>query len=57
MRSTGESTLVSVQAGDRLVTMRADKSFVGEIGQQIGVRIATERAFLFDGESQNRVDF
>jgi multiple sugar transport system ATP-binding protein len=37
--------------------MRADKSFVGEIDQQIGVRIATGRAFLFDGESQNRVDF
>jgi multiple sugar transport system ATP-binding protein len=54
---TGESTLVSVQAGDRLVTMRADKSFVGEIDQQIGVRIATERAFLVDGDSQNRVDF
>ena len=54
---TGESTLVSVQSGDRLVTMRADKNFAGGIDQEIGVKVATERAFLFDGESKNRVDF
>ena len=53
---TGESTLVSVQSGDRLVTMRADKNFAGDIDHEIGVKVATERAFLFDGESQNRVD-
>jgi multiple sugar transport system ATP-binding protein len=54
---TGESTLVSVQAGDRLVTMRADKNFVGAIDQRIGVKVTTERAFLFDGSTSNRVDF
>jgi multiple sugar transport system ATP-binding protein len=54
---TGESTLVSVQSGDRLVTMRADKNFVGSIDHEIGVKVTTDRAFLFDGESQNRVEF
>ena len=54
---TGESTLVSVQAGDKLFTIRADKNFVGEIDQKIGVKVATDRVFLFDGESRNRVDF
>jgi multiple sugar transport system ATP-binding protein len=54
---TGESTHVSVQAGDRLITMRADKNFVGEIDHKVGVKVATERAFLFDGETSNRVDF
>ncbi|BCH26282.1 sugar ABC transporter ATP-binding protein [Mesorhizobium sp. L-8-10] len=54
---TGESTLVSVYAGDRLVTIRADKNFAGEIDQRIGLRIAADRAFLFDAESQRRVDF
>ena len=54
---TGESTLVSVQAGDRLVTMRADKNFAGGIDHEIGVKMTTDRAFLFDGESQNRVAF
>ena len=52
---TGESTLVSVHAGNRLVTIRADKNFAGGIDQQIGVKVATDRAFLFDRESQNRV--
>jgi multiple sugar transport system ATP-binding protein len=54
---TGESTLISVRAGRHLLTMRADKNFVGQIDQQIGVKVAADRAFLFDGESQNRVDF
>jgi multiple sugar transport system ATP-binding protein len=53
---TGESTLVSVHAGDRLLTMRADKNFVGDFDQPIGVHVVPERAFLFDRESQHRVD-
>jgi multiple sugar transport system ATP-binding protein len=54
---TGESTLVSVRAGDTLLTMRADKDFAGDFDQIVGVRIRPERAFLFDRESRNRVDF
>jgi multiple sugar transport system ATP-binding protein len=54
---TGENTLVSVHVGAGLLTMRADKNFDGVIDQQIGVHVAAERAFLFDRESQNRVDF
>ena len=54
---TGESTLVSAYAGDRLVTIRADKNFAGDIDQPIGIKVAIDRAFLFDGESQRRVDF
>jgi multiple sugar transport system ATP-binding protein len=54
---TGENTHVSVSAGGGLVTMRADKNFSGSIDQAIGVHITPERAFLFDRESQNRVDF
>jgi multiple sugar transport system ATP-binding protein len=37
--------------------MRADKNFVGDFDQTVGVRIASERVFLFDGESGTRVDF
>jgi multiple sugar transport system ATP-binding protein len=54
---TGENTLVSINAGRNLLTMRADKNFSGAIDQQIGIHIAADRAFLFDRESQNRVDF
>jgi multiple sugar transport system ATP-binding protein len=38
-----------------------DKEFLVLLGPsgcgKVGVRIATERTFLFDAESQNRVDF
>jgi multiple sugar transport system ATP-binding protein len=54
---TGDSTLVSVRVGDRLLTMRADKNFAGDFDQTVGVRIASERVFLFDRESENRVNF
>jgi len=54
---TGENTLVSVDLGGTLLTMRADKNFDGAIDHQIGVHIAAERAFLFDREGENRVDF
>jgi multiple sugar transport system ATP-binding protein len=54
---TGESTLVSVRVGDHLLTVRADKNFVGDFDQIVSVRIAPERVFLFDAESGKRVDF
>jgi multiple sugar transport system ATP-binding protein len=53
---TGDATLVSVYAGDRLVTMKADKNFVGDFDQEIGVRVSPGQAFLFDRESEKRVD-
>jgi multiple sugar transport system ATP-binding protein len=54
---TGESTLVSVRAGDQMLTMRADKNFVGDFDQMIGVRMPPDRVFLFDSDSQKRLDF
>ena len=53
---TGESTLVSIHAGDRLVTMRADKNFSGDFDQMIGVKASPGRVFLFDAQTQKRVD-
>ncbi len=52
---TGESTLVSVHAGDQLLTMRADKNFAGDFDQMIGVKAAADRVFLFDQQTSNRV--
>jgi multiple sugar transport system ATP-binding protein len=54
---TGENTLVSVRLGGQLMTLRADKTFAGQIDQEIGIKVATDRVFLFDGETQSRVDF
>jgi multiple sugar transport system ATP-binding protein len=54
---TGESTLVTLRAGAALLTVRADKNFVGDFDQMVGVGFAPERVFLFDRQSQDRVDF
>ncbi|WP_028745689.1 ABC transporter ATP-binding protein [Rhizobium mesoamericanum] len=54
---TGENTLVSLRLGGQLMTLRADKNFAGQIDQQIGVKVATDRVFLFDGETKDRVYF
>jgi multiple sugar transport system ATP-binding protein len=54
---TGDSTLVSVRVGDHLLTMRTDRNFRGDFDQLIGVRIPAERVYLFDQETQKRVDF
>jgi len=53
---TGENTLVSIHVGDRLLTMRADKNFVGNFDQMIGVKASPDRIFLFDQQTQKRVD-
>lgn len=54
---TGENTLVSVRLGGKLLTLRADKNFAGRIDQQIGVKVTSNSVFLFDGGTQDRVDF
>jgi multiple sugar transport system ATP-binding protein len=54
---TGESTLVTVRAGEGLLTMRADKNFGGDFDQMIGVKASRDRVFLFEQQSKRRVDF
>ncbi|WP_026616504.1 ABC transporter ATP-binding protein [Ensifer aridi] len=53
---TGENTLVSLQLGGQLLAVRADKNFSGQIDQRVAVRIARDRMFLFDAETERRVD-
>jgi multiple sugar transport system ATP-binding protein len=53
---TGENTLISVRAGDQIFSLRADKEFAGDFDQPIGVAVPQQRAFLFDAESQARID-
>jgi multiple sugar transport system ATP-binding protein len=53
---TGESTLVSVQVGGQLISLRADKEFIGDFDQKIGIELVPERVFLFDPESEARID-
>jgi multiple sugar transport system ATP-binding protein len=53
---TGENTLVSMRLGGQHITLRADKNFNGQIDQEIGIKVASDRVFLFNGETQARVD-
>ena len=52
---TGEVTLVTVQLGEDFVTIRADKDFAGEIDDQINIRIAPDKTFLFDSAAKQRI--
>ena len=52
---TGEVTLVTVRLGDDFVSIRADKDFTGEIDEEVNVRIAPDRTFLFDSATEQRL--
>jgi multiple sugar transport system ATP-binding protein len=54
---TGENTIVGVHSGEAILLVRADKEFVGDFDQMIGVRFDPKRVFLFDKATQTRVDF
>lgn len=52
---TGESTLVTVKAGDVNIIARGDKTFDAEIGSSIGLRCEPHRAYLFDRATELRL--
>ena len=51
----GDSTTVTIKVADEFITARADKEFRARMGEQIGFAVATERCYLFDGQTQNRM--
>jgi multiple sugar transport system ATP-binding protein len=51
----GDSTTVTIKVSDQFITARADKEFRARMGEQIGFAVATERCYLFDGQTQNRM--
>ncbi len=52
---TGEATLVTVRLGDEFMAIRSDKDFTGEIDDQVNVRIAADKTFLFDSATEQRI--
>ena len=52
---TGEATLVTVRLGEDFVAMRADKNFAGKIDDTVNVRIDSDRTFLFDAATEQRI--
>ncbi len=52
---TGDETIVTVRLGAEFVTMRADKDYENEIGNDIHVRIDTDKTYLFAADSGERI--
>ena len=52
---TGEVTLVTVQIDEDFVVIRAGNDFAGKIDDSVNVRISTDRTFLFDSTTEQRI--
>jgi multiple sugar transport system ATP-binding protein len=55
LEPTGDLTLVTAYAGEQLVVAKAARNFRQEIDTPIGLNFATEHAYLFDGETGERI--
>ena len=52
---TGESVLVTVEAGGRRIAAKADRHTRKAIGETVGIRIDPAHAYLFDAASGDRL--
>jgi multiple sugar transport system ATP-binding protein len=53
---TGDATLVTVRAGDTMITARADKAYRIGIDETAGLRVRAEACHLFDATSQQCIE-
>jgi multiple sugar transport system ATP-binding protein len=51
----GDHTLVTIRAGEDMLTVKASKEFTGAVGEGIGVALTRERLFVFDAATGARV--
>jgi multiple sugar transport system ATP-binding protein len=51
----GDCTTVTIRVADEFITARADKEYRVRMGERVGFAVATERCYLFDGQTQNRM--
>ena len=51
----GDHTLVTVKAGEDMLTVKAPKDFAGSIGENIGISFSKDRLFVFDAATGTRV--
>ena len=47
--------MVTVEIGDHIVSVKADKNFRTEIGDPVSIAIPPEHCHLFDGQSGARI--
>jgi multiple sugar transport system ATP-binding protein len=51
----GDHTLVTVEAGQDMLTVKASKDFTGATGEAVGVTFTRDRLFVFDAENGARI--
>jgi multiple sugar transport system ATP-binding protein len=52
---TGDQTLLAVEVGGKLVVSRADRAFRQAIDTPVSLSVDVDRAYLFDGETGQRI--
>ena len=52
----GDCSMVTVRIDGSLIAVKADKAFKGEIGDEVGIKIAPNHYHFFDGNSGVRID-
>lgn len=55
MELLGEATMVSVRIGGSLVSVKADKNYRADIGDNVSIKVPMEHCHLFDAETGERV--
>ena len=51
----GDATTVTLKLDDQFITAKSGKSFRASMGERSGFAVKTERCYLFDGKTQNRM--
>ena len=51
----GDATTVTLRLADQFMTAKAGKTFRTNMGEKVGFALKTERCYLFDGQTQNRM--
>jgi len=51
----GDHTLVTVKAGTDMLTIKAAKDFAAKVGERVGIGLARNRLFVFDGATGGRL--
>ena len=51
----GDATTVTLKLDDQFITAKSGKSFRANMGERSGFAVKTERCYLFDGKTQNRM--
>jgi multiple sugar transport system ATP-binding protein len=52
----GDATMVSVRIDRALISVKADKNFCAEIGDNVSIKVPIEHCHLFDAQTGERVD-